>query len=76
MWPFLQNPPEGCNIDFVRGELSSRWTIPFIEDFEKKVENTPQTRLLPLEKAGHWMVRRSHFATFSLSHSHLPLARR
>ena len=55
MWDVLQAPPEGCTIDYVRGELSSRWTDSAIAEFEEKTASTPDTRLLALERSGHWM---------------------
>jgi len=55
MWDVLQSPPEGCTIDYVRGELSSRWTEQAIAEFEEKTARTPDTRMLTLERSGHWM---------------------
>lgn len=76
MWDTLQHPPEGCSIDFLRGELSSRWTKETISEFEDRIKNTPNTSLIELKDAGHWMVSSLSAIHFSKIFLTLFLARR
>ena len=56
MWDILSDPPEGCSIDFIRAELSSRWTLDTIQEFNTRIQHTSNTKFLELKNAGHWMV--------------------
>jgi pimeloyl-ACP methyl ester carboxylesterase len=54
-WDLLENPPNGMDIELVRGENSDRWNPDLIQRLEKLDESKANVNLHLLKNSGHWI---------------------
>lgn len=52
-WPFLEHPPENCDIRIVKGQKSDRWTDVSLEKLQEIQRDSVTVHILP--RAGHWV---------------------